>query len=119
MKRWFAFAAVVTAVATVAAMSAVGAGAQSKKPVLTSSSGQPKAHWCNTNGITCVEPYQNWEESPWFKKAQKEGVQINDYIGHDEPSLLFYSNKKGAGYDNTYKLTIPKDPPLLPRQDLS
>ncbi len=39
------------------------------------------------------------------------------YIGHDEPSLLFYSNKAGSGYTNVYRLTLPKDPPLKPKQD--
>jgi hypothetical protein len=33
------------------------------------------------------------------------------YVGHDEPSLLFYSNQPGAGNRNRWNLTIPKDPP--------
>jgi hypothetical protein len=33
------------------------------------------------------------------------------YVGHDEPSLLFYSNKPGAGNHNRWVLTIPQDPP--------
>jgi hypothetical protein len=40
-----------------------------------------------------------------------------EYIGHDEPSLLFYSNERGSGYTNVYKLRLPKDPPLKPKQD--
>lgn len=39
------------------------------------------------------------------------------YIGHDEPSLLFYSDKLGSGNSNVYRLKLPKDPPLLPKQD--
>jgi hypothetical protein len=39
------------------------------------------------------------------------------YVGHDEPSLLFYSNERGAGFSNVYRLRLPKDPPLLPKQD--
>lgn len=39
------------------------------------------------------------------------------YVGHDEPSLLYYSNKPGAGNDNTYFLRLPKDPPTQPKQD--
>jgi hypothetical protein len=39
------------------------------------------------------------------------------YVGHDEPSLLYYSNKAGAGNDNTYFLRLPKDPPTQPKQD--
>jgi hypothetical protein len=39
------------------------------------------------------------------------------YIGHDEPSLLFYSNVPGSGNSNLYRLRLPKDPPRLPTQD--
>jgi len=39
------------------------------------------------------------------------------YTGHDEPSLLFYSNRPGAGNNQQYQLTIPKDPPVPPKQD--
>jgi len=38
------------------------------------------------------------------------------YTGHDEPSLLFYSNKPGAGNHMIWKLTLPADPPTLPNQ---
>jgi hypothetical protein len=36
------------------------------------------------------------------------------YVGHDEPSALFYSNKPGAGNHNQYVLQLPKDPPTQP-----
>jgi hypothetical protein len=39
------------------------------------------------------------------------------YIGHDEPSVLFYSNHPGAGNFNFYKLKLPKDPVTPPSQD--
>src|ERR687887_2929770 len=39
------------------------------------------------------------------------------YTGHDEPSLLFYSNVPGSGNNNLYRLVIPRDPPTLPTQD--
>jgi hypothetical protein len=39
------------------------------------------------------------------------------YTGHDEPSLLFYSNTPGAGNNSDYRLVIPRDPPRLPTQD--
>jgi hypothetical protein len=32
------------------------------------------------------------------------------YIGHDEPSVLFYSNKPGSGNQAQYVLTLPSDP---------
>ncbi len=33
-----------------------------------------------------------------------------EYVGHDEPSLLFYSNTPGSGNRMQYTLTIPKQP---------
>ncbi len=32
------------------------------------------------------------------------------YVGHDEPSMLFYSNKPGAGNHMRYGLTLPTNP---------
>ena len=43
---------------------------------------------------------------------------VGNYVsGHDEPSLLFYSNKAGSGNSNQYSLTLPTDPPTAPSQD--
>ena len=39
------------------------------------------------------------------------------YSGHDEPSLLFYSNKPGSGNSSVYFLRIPKDAPIKPKQN--
>ena len=39
------------------------------------------------------------------------------YSGHDEPSLVFYSNKAGAGNNAVYHVTLPTDPVIAPRQD--
>ena len=33
------------------------------------------------------------------------------YVGHDEPSVLYYSNVPGAGNRNQWQVTLPKDPP--------
>ena len=38
------------------------------------------------------------------------------YTGHDEPSLLFYSNTAGAGNSNLYHLQVPSDPKVMPNQ---
>ena len=35
----------------------------------------------------------------------------NYYVGHDEPSTLFYSNTPGSGNHVRYQLTIPTEPP--------
>ncbi|HEU0001497.1 MAG TPA: hypothetical protein VFQ36_11385, partial [Ktedonobacteraceae bacterium] len=40
----------------------------------------------------------------------------NVYVGHDEPSTLFYSNVAGSGNRMRYQLTLPKDPtPTAPQ----
>src|SRR2546422_6575767 len=39
-----------------------------------------------------------------------------EYTGHDEPSLLFYSDTPGAGNSSLYHLTVPSDPNVLPNQ---
>jgi hypothetical protein len=60
---------------------------------------------CNEpNGILCAEQRDN----PGGKEY---------YVGHDEPAVLFYSNEHGSGYNQVYRLRLPKDPPLLPKQD--
>jgi hypothetical protein len=40
-----------------------------------------------------------------------------EYTGHDEPSVLFYSDVAGSGNTGVYYLRLPKDPPTLPTQD--
>jgi hypothetical protein len=59
---------------------------------------------CNQpSGIFCTEQLDN--PSAW------------NYVGHDEPSLLFYSDVSGSGNRNVYRLTLPKDPALKPKQN--
>jgi hypothetical protein len=55
-------------------------------------------------GILCTEVY----DSIGYGGA---------YTGHDEPSLLFYSDVRGSGNTSIYRLRLPKDPPTLPKQD--
>jgi hypothetical protein len=39
------------------------------------------------------------------------------YVGHDEPSLLFYSDQPGSGNRMQYQITLPKEPtPAHPTQ---
>jgi hypothetical protein len=33
-----------------------------------------------------------------------------NYTGHDEPSVLFYSEKSGSGNSSVYFITLPQDP---------
>ena len=58
---------------------------------------------CDDNGTLCTERSEplNYE---------------GNYTGHDEPSVLFYSNKPGSGNSNRYLLRLPKDSPIHPNQ---
>lgn len=62
---------------------------------------------CVQKSLTCTEVYDS--EAVFGK---------NVYVGHDEPSTLFYSNVPGSGNRMKYQLTLPKDPsptaPLTP-----
>ena len=40
-----------------------------------------------------------------------------EYVGHDEPSVEFRSTKPGTGYDMTYQLQLPTNPPVKPKQN--
>lgn len=58
---------------------------------------------CASNAQFCTEVYDS------------ESVFGEDvYVGHDEPSVLFYSNRPGSGNHMRYELTLPKDPPPNP-----
>ena len=74
-------------------------------------------HWCNSNGVTCAEPYQNPEDFPAYQQLVKRGVNIQSYIGHDEPAMIFYSHTPGSGNNAAYRMILPKDPPTKPQQD--
>src|SRR5215471_15840398 len=49
--------------------------------------------------------------------GNQEQEAVGYYTGHDEPAILFYSDRPGAGNNLTTVLTIPTDPPTPPRQD--
>jgi hypothetical protein len=73
----------------------VGAGADSA---------MRHAHDCDEGGPLCAEVMDSIGYG-------------GSYTGHDEPSLLFYSDAAGSGNNMTYLLRLPKDPPTLPTQD--
>ncbi len=54
---------------------------------------------CAAGAATCTEVYDS-------EAVFGEGV----YVGHDEPSTLFYSNVPGSGNQMRYDLRLPKDP---------
>jgi hypothetical protein len=49
--------------------------------------------------------------------AEQAEIPGYEYVGHDEPSILFYSNEHGSGYTNVWRARLPKEPPTLPQQD--
>src|SRR6266702_5291145 len=91
----FSLVALVVIVAGLLAMGALRGA--------TSSARAATAHShidCAAGAITCSEV---WDSEAVFGK--------DVYVGHDEPSNLFYSNVPGAGNQMRYQLTLPKDPP--------
>ena len=93
-------AAALLAVAGVLALVAVYAPRPATQAAHAAPLNQP---FCETHPSLCTET-----ANPWNYAGQ--------YTGHDEPSLLFYSNTAGAGNSDLYQLNLPKDPPTLPNQ---
>ena len=44
-------------------------------------------------------------------------VKTSGYVGHDEPSVGFYDDTPGSGFDMTYQITLPRDASTTPTQD--
>jgi len=63
----------------------------------------PSAYDCDEDGALCAET--------------ADAIGYNGaYTGHDEPSLLFYSNISGSGNRMTWRIKLPADPPTPPNQ---
>jgi hypothetical protein len=58
-----------------------------------------KSQACITGRLLCSEVHDSYH------------AFNGKYVGHDEPSVLYYSNRRGAGFRNQWQLTLPKDPP--------
>jgi hypothetical protein len=63
------------------------------------------------SSLDCSEPYAAICAEP----ADSIGYG-GEYTGHDEPSLLFYSNTPGSGNSSMYNIQLPSDPKVLPNQ---
>jgi hypothetical protein len=89
-----ALAAVATLIAALAsAGSASAAAAGGKSATATKFS-------CRNGGFMCTEVFDP-------EAVFGQGT----YVGHDEPSLLFYSNQPGSGNQMQYRGIIPSEPP--------
>jgi hypothetical protein len=65
-------------------------------------------------GFHCGTPGQSY-----LCTDVENGLSIQSfgkYVGHDEPSLLFYSNAAGSGNNNYWQMTLPRQPASLPIQ---
>ena len=93
---------VAAAFLLVSGIAAVGPAAGA--PTSTSQPGQAEKLLCNEGSPICAET------------ADALGYQ-GRYTGHDEPSLLFYSDTPGSGNNAQYRLVVPQDPPTLPKQN--
>jgi hypothetical protein len=60
-----------------------------------------------------------WQSNTWTGCASSTRLctEVDDpqaafghYVGHDEPSVLFYSNVPGSGNHMQYNVTLPKEP---------
>jgi hypothetical protein len=108
--------------AIVAAAQATAAGASSKSSVVPYSA-RPFGLKCTTPGqsylCTDVADMSVDPDAPTGQvNVGGAGYQGDDnaYVGHDEPSLLFYSNAAGSGNNNYWNVTLPKQPPTFPSQ---
>src|SRR6202011_2049757 len=81
------------------AVALAGALAAALVPITQAHAAQHSSIHCEQGHVLCPE-LLNAEE------AFGQGV----YIGHDEPSLQFYSNVPGSGNRARYQLTLPTDP---------
>ena len=73
--------------------------AAAQTTVRTDKAGTIDEPLCQSNKSTCVDAASN---------------PGGEYVGHDEPSVLFKSGIPGSGNDMTYVITLPKDPKIQP-----
>ena len=105
MKRTFR---VLIGFAFVASLAAAASGVSAATATRSGSGGGAE---------TYLEKLACREGSPLCAEVNDSVGYRGEYTGHDEPSLLFYSNTAGSGTNSNYKLVVPTDPPVLPRQD--
>jgi hypothetical protein len=104
LRRKTGAAVVVIAIAAMVSLFAVGdVGAAGNASSPSYSESDPL---CVQHPQMCTE-----QLDPWTYDGQS-------YVaGHDEPSVLFYSNRPGSGNSNKYRLTLPTDPATPPSAD--
>jgi len=98
VRSWmYVVASAAVAIAPVAATS--GTASQAATRMAHTAAASQHAHIdCATAAAMCTEV------------AQSDDV-FGHYVGHDEPSMLFYSHKPGSGNRMSYNVTLPTEPP--------
>jgi hypothetical protein len=105
LQRMLAVLAGIMLVASAAASASAGTSSQRALAGAKASEEEHERRFlCNEGDPLCAET------------ADAIGYE-GRYTGHDEPSVLFYSDKPGSGNNNRYRIVVPKDPPVRPRQD--
>ena len=94
--RWLALS---VAIVTAGALGATAAGARTAAPTAGGAPATAKSQACEKSHLICTEV------------DDYETAFGDTYVGHDEPSVLFYSNVPGAGNRNEWQVTLPKEPP--------
>jgi hypothetical protein len=92
---------VAVALATGGALVLGAAPASAGPRAAASAAARPtvKSAACTAGRLMCTEVQDNY------------AAFGDTYVGHDEPSVLYYSNTPGAGNRNRWQVTLPKDPP--------
>jgi len=104
MRRILVILAALALIASMGASASASTTRQAQAGRAASPGEQERRFLCNEGDPLCAET------------AEAIGYE-GRYTGHDEPSVLFYSDKPGAGNNSSYRIVVPKDPPVLPRQD--
>lgn len=97
-RKWIIAAAIVP----FAVVSAFGSAPRVHPPIRISPA-MRRGIRCDWNSTFCTDVWTH--KNSW-----------GYYSGHDEPSLLFYSNTPGSGNRMAYELTIPTEPSTPPDQ---
>src|SRR5689334_17911660 len=94
--RWWATAGAVFTAGALVAAAAPAAGAHTRPTA-------PRLSATSHVSINCAK-------SKICPDVADSDEVFGHYVGHDEPSALFYSNKPGSGNRLRYTLRLPRDP---------
>ena len=84
-------------VAALAVPAALAGGALTSSASSSAAKAPTHIDRSNSNRFICTE-------------VRDSEAVFGHYVGHDEPSVLFYSNKNGSGNEMAYHGTLPTEP---------